>query len=258
MLLRRVREHVNAHNWFAVGVDLLIVVLGVFLGTQVSNWNAERLAREAGDTYRARIVRDLENNSGDMQARSEYYRQVRNFGLQVLGDLDGSQRLSDAAFLIAAYQASQIYPRPMNRATYDEVLAVGALDTLGDAATRERISNHYMHVETSETTFRNVPAYREIVRRAIPYRVQEQIRANCAEVLDFSGGTGLGRMTLPSACDLGLSQSELARAAARVRATPGLEQDTTRLLADIDQKLIQAGRAEERAGELSAELNGRR
>ena len=43
MVIRRIREHVAAHNWFAVTVDVLIVVLGVFIGTQVSNWNAERL-----------------------------------------------------------------------------------------------------------------------------------------------------------------------------------------------------------------------
>lgn len=254
MILRRIREHVGTHNWFAVGIDLVIVVLGVFLGTQVSNWNAERLAHEAGDDYRARIVRDLENNREDMQARAAYYRQIRDFGLRVLSDLDGAQRAPDEAFLIAAYQATQIYPRPMNRSTYDEVLAVGALNTLGDVDVRERIANHYVHVETSETTFRNVPAYREIVRRAIPYRVQESIRTNCAETLDYSGNTGLARMTLPETCELGLSASDLARAAARVRATPGLEQDVTRLLADIDQKLIQAARAEERAGDLAAEL----
>jgi hypothetical protein len=256
MLMRRIREHVTSHNWFAVGIDLVIVVLGVFLGTQVSNWNAERLAHEAGDTYRARIVRDLQTNRDDMQARSAYYSQVRAFGLRVLGDLDGSQRMSDEAFLIAAYQASQIYPRPMSRATYDEVLAIGALNTLGDINTRDRISNHYIHIETSETTFRNVPPYREIIRRAMPYRVQEAVRTNCAEVLDFGSGTGLGRMTLPSDCQLALSAAELSRAAARVRATPGLELDTTRLLADLDQKLLQAGRAEERASELMTELAG--
>lgn len=256
MLSRRIREHISTHNWFAVSVDLVIVVLGVFLGTQVSNWNAERLAHEAGDTYRARIVQDIETNRDDMQLRRAYYEQVRGFGLRVLADLEGAQRLPDETFLIAAYQATQIYPRPMNRATYDEVLAVGALNTLGDAETRNRISNHYVAVETSELTFRNVPAYREIVRRMIPYRVQSSIRTNCAETLDFSG-SGLGRMTLPSTCELGLSESELARAAARVRAAPGLEQEVTRLLADLDQKLIQAGRTEERAIELASELGGR-
>lgn len=256
MLLRRIREHTKAHNWFAVGIDLLIVVLGVFLGTQVSNWNADRISREAGATYRARIVRDLEINESDMQSRAAYFRQVRAFGLQVLSSLDGVARVPDEQFLIAAYQATQIYPRPMNRATYDEVLSAGAINTLGNVQTREQISNYYVAVETSEATFRTVTPYRDAVRRAIPYHVQERIRTACAERMD-STSTGLARLILPEQCALDLRRDELARASARLRATPGLELDLTRLLADLDQKLIQTARSETRAHELAAELSAR-
>ena len=41
-MIRRIREHVAHHNWFAVAIDLAIVVIGVFLGTQASNWNQTR------------------------------------------------------------------------------------------------------------------------------------------------------------------------------------------------------------------------
>jgi len=66
--------------------------------------------------------------------------------------------------------------------------------------------------------------------------------------------TGLARLTLPGDCTLGIDRTELARAAARVRATPGLELDVTRLLADVDQKLIQTERSQERAALLAGEL----
>lgn len=42
MLLRRVMKHVNAQNWFAVGVDFVIVVVGVYIGIEVANWNDVR------------------------------------------------------------------------------------------------------------------------------------------------------------------------------------------------------------------------
>jgi hypothetical protein len=42
MILRRIPEHVKAQNWFAVGIDFFIVVVGVFVGLQVSNWNDRR------------------------------------------------------------------------------------------------------------------------------------------------------------------------------------------------------------------------
>lgn len=47
MLLRRVIEHVKVQNWTAVGLDFVIVVFGVFIGIQVSNWND--FQRERGD-----------------------------------------------------------------------------------------------------------------------------------------------------------------------------------------------------------------
>lgn len=42
MILRSLTKHVKDQNWFAVWMDFLIVVLGVFIGIQVSNWNIER------------------------------------------------------------------------------------------------------------------------------------------------------------------------------------------------------------------------
>ena len=42
MLLHRITEHVKDQNWFAVGLDFLIVVVGVFIGIQVNNWNVAR------------------------------------------------------------------------------------------------------------------------------------------------------------------------------------------------------------------------
>ncbi len=42
MILRRVIEHVRQQQWTAVGIDFCIVVVGVFIGIQVSNWNDER------------------------------------------------------------------------------------------------------------------------------------------------------------------------------------------------------------------------
>lgn len=37
MILRRIKSHVEKENWFAVGIDFAIVVIGVFVGLQVAN-----------------------------------------------------------------------------------------------------------------------------------------------------------------------------------------------------------------------------
>ena len=46
MLLRRVIEHVRDQNWTAAVLDFLIVVIGVFIGIQVANWNDQRAERQ--------------------------------------------------------------------------------------------------------------------------------------------------------------------------------------------------------------------
>lgn len=55
MILRRVIEHFRKQEWTAVGIDFVIVVIGVFIGTQVSNWNAARAERVA----ETRIIEQL-------------------------------------------------------------------------------------------------------------------------------------------------------------------------------------------------------
>jgi len=38
MIRRRIGENLKKQHWATIGVDLVIVVLGVFIGMQASNW----------------------------------------------------------------------------------------------------------------------------------------------------------------------------------------------------------------------------
>ncbi|WND03804.1 hypothetical protein QGN29_05375 [Temperatibacter marinus] len=42
MLLRTFTHHFREQNWFAVGLDVLVAVIGIFLGLQVTDWNQTR------------------------------------------------------------------------------------------------------------------------------------------------------------------------------------------------------------------------
>ena len=82
MIFRRLKAHVEKENWFAVAIDFAIVVIGVFIGLQVSTWNANRLAgldyEAAVDRYRDEIkanIADLEALIQQTEARSETVRQ---------------------------------------------------------------------------------------------------------------------------------------------------------------------------------------
>ena len=62
MILRRFMQHVREQEWFAVWIDLLVVVIGIFLGLQVTDWNAARQDRLTEHKYIARLLETTDEN----------------------------------------------------------------------------------------------------------------------------------------------------------------------------------------------------
>lgn len=236
MVIRRIREHAAQANWFGVGIDLLIVFIGVFLGMQASNWNEARVERQQGESYRARLVEDLRTNESDLRQRRSYYLQVRRHSLAALDVLESPSRPAGEQFLIDAFQATQIIPRTLTRFTYDEMIAAGGVDRLGDPTIRAKVKNFYAGIETGETTLRSIPPYRENLRRDMPYAVQKRVREACREVLETTA-SGEQQNVLPDSCALGLDPGAISLAVAQVRLSPDLARDLTRHLIDLDLKL---------------------
>ena len=73
MILRRVMEHLRKQEWTAIGIDFVIVVVGVLVATEVSNWNATRLLRQQGAEFSERLVGDLREEAWGYQFYTEYY-----------------------------------------------------------------------------------------------------------------------------------------------------------------------------------------
>ena len=60
MILSRAIEHLKQQHWTGVFIELVIVVLGVFIGLQVNNWNEARKDRAREQEYLQRIYADLQ------------------------------------------------------------------------------------------------------------------------------------------------------------------------------------------------------
>ncbi len=125
MILRRIREHVAHHNWFAVAIDLLIVVdrrLPRHPGQQLESGAPRTAARRAN--IAPCCVDDLEHEPVQIwPMRRHYYQWVRS---EALGHRSAALRRPvgelGEQFLLDAYQASQIQPWALKRNTYDQIL----------------------------------------------------------------------------------------------------------------------------------------
>jgi len=252
MAIRRIREHAAGHNWFAVAVDLVIVIIGVFIGIQASNWNAGRIERGEVRAYRAQIIQDLRSNEREIAARDHYYRQAREHSLAALAALEKGAA-NEEAFLIDTYQASQVWPLRLERSAYDELIASGMAKSFADNGVRQRLSAYYAAMPSFESTALGTTAYREQVRREMKFAVQDRMRERCDDVFT-PVAEGLPIASLPERCTLQLPASLISLAAARLKATPELEQDLTRHIGDLDQKIANFGRWGARARERRVEL----
>ena len=247
MVIRRIREHVTAHNWFAVAIDLGIVVLGVFLGTQVSNWNETRHDRDKGHAYRVRLIADLRDNEYEMHDKQVYYSAVLGHATAALAAFEKPVGKLGEQFLIDASQATQVYSTRSKRFTYDELVAAGDLDLLGNLG--ERIGTYYVLLDNVSNLTGQFPPYRERLRREIPYNVELPIRQHCSDI-NLLNKNGAFRATLPDNCRIGLDRAIVARGVARLRAAPELDRDLSRYVFFLRQTINSHRGVERRARDL--------
>jgi hypothetical protein len=240
MVVRRIHEHVVAHNWFAVAVDLGIVVAGVFIANQVSDWNAARAEAEQAQSYRERLAEELDFNARQFETQIAYYRQAQAYGRQALASLAGDAPLSDRDFLIAAYQLSQTDATPAKTYIYDEMTANGLVTRLGAPSLQQAASDYYLGLNASNRVVAEEHAYRTLIRAVMPYEVQKRIRDACGDrEVRFKERLVGVKVVVP--CPVRLDPVAARIAVQTVRATPRLTEEMTRYIASLDEKLDQLG-----------------
>lgn len=179
MILRRLTEHVKTQNWFAVALDFLIVVLGVFVATQVSNWNAARADNDRARSYLERLGNDLAADIATGERKQAFRAEVAGFGRAGLAYAETGEAgdRSQWDLLLAYFQASQVDEYNLTDATYEELKSAGELGLIRSEAIREALSIYYTLGDNLILTER--PRYREHVRGIVPIDVQTHIWTNC-------------------------------------------------------------------------------
>ena len=253
MILKRLRTEAARQNWFGVTVDFLILVLGVFLGIQVNNWNQARLDRSEGAEYRDRLISDLDSNQRDLAFRIHYDGQVLAHARSAMSALDGPADRNPGEFIIHAYEASNHIPQPLREFTYNEAVAAGKAERLGDPMLRDRIANYYVGLTTMQRLFDYTPPYRDLIRSALPFAAQAQVMKDCPEVLK-SDEFGNVTPRLSDDCKSTMDVRSAAQVASEVRNIPNLRWALNRVIADLDQKIWNARELSSEAERLKQQI----
>ncbi|MFZ5619262.1 MAG: hypothetical protein ACOZAA_18255 [Pseudomonadota bacterium] len=136
MILRRVIAHFRKQEWTAIFIDFVIVVLGVFVGLQVSNWNEARIERRAEIGYLAAMEEDivysigrLETLAAEMKRQEEARAALYAFSADPAATIDPQVRdryISHGLFHLATMNIRQV--------TYEALKGSGRLSSIGSPA----------------------------------------------------------------------------------------------------------------------------
>ncbi len=136
MILRSLTKHVRDQNWLAVFLDFLIVVVGVFIGIQVANWNEARIEEREEALLIERLVVDFERIGEDAQRSLDFHRdRVSEFKTLVLSLRSGSLAAEDRSAVDRALFIGLSMQTSADRSgTFTELLSSGRANLLKDKA----------------------------------------------------------------------------------------------------------------------------
>ncbi|MEM9838963.1 MAG: hypothetical protein AAF830_07375 [Pseudomonadota bacterium] len=233
MLIRRVNEHVRTQNWFAVGIDFLIVVVGVVMGLQVSNWNEARAEQAATERTLELLIARIESYRIGADSFRTYYETTRVYGEAALTGWADETAMSDVEFLAAAYQASQISGSTDDSAINAQLIGAENVRNVRDADLQQRLRDFIASPVITRQNDVNTP-YRQNVRRAMPFAIQDIIRAECGDFREGPRAT----LVLPPTCVIELPEDQAAEAAQDLRMRLDLRDDLRWHLASAETVLF--------------------
>lgn len=216
MLFRRVAEHVRHQNWFAVGIDFAIVVVGVFVGIQVSNWNGERIERHQEKELLVRLYEDFVESIRGQRRDLAFLDQQFSDQVAILKSLTDCKVAPEdsLAFQRGIVTLGYINPPRLFRRTIDELASAGKMDLIQDKEIREELASIVALAEWRrdgyDGTARVTEHHRFIVEEKVHYDLTEthtdrflgeffgvefDIQSLCKEPLITSAVSAISQMT---------------------------------------------------------------
>ncbi|MCR9224025.1 MAG: hypothetical protein NXH70_08125 [Hyphomonas sp.] len=135
MLLRRITKHVKEQNWFAVGLDFFIVVVGILIAFQITNWSEGRQDRVLERDTLIRLYQDISESVEGQQRDIHFLEQQLADQDLILRSLEVCTVApgDDPAFQRGLATLGWVNPPRLYRRTIDEVIASGRTDIIQSA-----------------------------------------------------------------------------------------------------------------------------
>ena len=152
MLLRRITQHVKDQNWFAVFLDFLIVVVGILIAFQISNWNDELQEQASQKLVHQRLLQDFEIIEQQNDQAVDYIENLMD-SLIVLQKAVARGKVMEGEDAPIKYALESWFSYPsfnQRSGTYIELISSGRLDLIENESLRVVLSEYDIDVHQSK------------------------------------------------------------------------------------------------------------
>ena len=183
MPVMKLAHRLRAHDWFAACIEVLIVIAGILIALQVSNWNQDRQERRVATEYARQLHAELLSDQRNIVSTRKFWQKVSDYQAAASLHAETGALAEGSAWktVLAYYQASQLRPFELEDTTFTELRYAGELRLLGDTGLSKALADYYRQTGAGMIgeILRHDPVYRSQVRGLTPYSVQEYIWAKC-------------------------------------------------------------------------------
>ena len=161
MFVRKISKRIREQDWVAAGIDFVIVVVGIFVGLQVSNLNQEYKDRSDEQAYMERLLDDARYNEQQIKnvIKAHINRATKaKSALDIL--MDEEAEVENQSLLVLQMQlAIDIASVKLFYGTYDELIATGKLAIIRDEQLKKLLQEEVAtnrYIAGSLDIFRNL------------------------------------------------------------------------------------------------------
>ncbi len=229
MILRRIIAHFRKQEWTAIGIDFVIVVIGVFVATQVAEWSAGEADKRRGHVYLQQLTADMERDHTGLEWIRSYYDEVYDGAVRANTLLEQPSQ-DPRELVINAYRGTEYVYYATASSTWNQIVSSGDM-ALIPTEVRVAVEEYLKYNSSREVEQRfSDSSYRQIVRRLISHEVQDALRARCSEQNDATGGV----TNFPAECDLsGVDDAQILASARALQRDPRVLMDLRYQISDL-------------------------
>lgn len=171
MILDNLSRALKTQNWFAAGIEFVIVIAGVVIGFQINAWAEARSDAERAEALRVRLEQDFTlilNQVSEARGRLEGHADA---AVRVRNTLrEGAIPVDEDAFTAQLFQALSTHPAVGGSPTFAEMQATGDLALIRDDDLRAALVVFEQHArQTGEVAGFLLPAFLEAVALIDPH-----------------------------------------------------------------------------------------